>query len=94
MSELKGAQRLGKAATTLGVSKDTIVEFLGKQGIAVNNDPMAKLDERAVDLIVAEFASDAAAKEKTVAAAKTTRESRTTITLQDTKKQKGDTVKE
>jgi translation initiation factor IF-2 len=94
MSELKGAQRLGKAATTLGVSKDTIVEFLGKQGIAVNNDPMAKLDERAVDLIVSEFASDAAAKEKTVAAAKTTRESRATITLQDTKKKKGDTVEE
>jgi translation initiation factor IF-2 len=94
MSELKGATRLGKAATTLGVSKDTIVEFLGKQGIAVANDPMAKLDERAVDLIVSEFASDAAAKEKTVAAAKSTRESRATITLQDSRKKKGDTVEE
>ena len=94
MSELKGAQRLGKAATTLGVSKDTIVEFLVKQGVAVNNDPMAKLDERTVEIIVAEFAGDAAAKEKTVAAAKTTRENRATITLSDTRKKKGDTVEE
>jgi translation initiation factor IF-2 len=94
MSELKGAQRLGKAATTLGVSKDTIVEFLKKQGIAVNNDPMAKLDEGAVDLIVSEFAGDAAAKEKSAAVAKSARESRATITLQDTKKKKGDVVEE
>jgi translation initiation factor IF-2 len=94
MSELKGAQRLGKAATTLGVSKDTIVEFLKKQGIAVNNDPMAKLDEGAVNLIVSEFAGDAAAKEKSAAVAKSARESRATITLQDTKKKKGDVVEE
>jgi len=44
MSENKAPQRLGKAAVSLGVSKDTIVEFLGKKGISVDNNPMAKIE--------------------------------------------------
>lgn len=88
MSETKGPQRLGKAAVTLGVSKDTIVEFLAKKGVPVENNPMAKLEADAYDLLLAEFASDQAAKEKSAATAAKVRESRATITLEDTKKQR------
>jgi translation initiation factor IF-2 len=89
MSEVKGPQRLGKAAVTLGVSKDTIVEFLAKNKITVENNPMAKIEADAYALLLAEFAGDQAAKEKTAATAAKVRESRATITLEDTKKQRG-----
>ena len=89
MSETKGPQRLGKAAVTLGVSKDTIVEFLSKKGISVDNNPMAKIEADAYELLLGEFAGDQAAKEKSAATAAKVRESRATITLEDTKKQKG-----
>jgi translation initiation factor IF-2 len=94
MSETKGPQRLGKAAVTLGVSKDTIVEFLSKKGISIDNNPMAKLEADAYELLLGEFASDQAAKEKSAATAAKVRESRATITLEDTKKQKGSTKEE
>jgi len=86
MSEQKAPQRLGKAAVNLGVSKDTIVEFLVKKGIAMENNPMAKIEADAYDLLVEEFATDQAAKEKAATAAKRERESRATITLEDSKK--------
>jgi translation initiation factor IF-2 len=89
MSEVKGPQRLGKAAVTLGVSKDTIVEFLAKNKISVENNPMAKIEPDAYALLLAEFAGDQAAKEKTAATAAKVRESRATITLEDTKKHRG-----
>ena len=91
MSETKGPQRLGKAALTLGVSKDTIVEFLSKKGVSVDNNPMAKIEADAYELLLGEFAGDQAAKEKSAATAAKVRESRATITLEDTKKQKGST---
>jgi translation initiation factor IF-2 len=94
MSETKGPQRLGKAAVTLGVSKDTIVEFLSKKGISVDNNPMAKIEADAYELLLGEFAGDQAAKEKSAATAAKVRESRATITLEDTKKQKGSTKEE
>jgi translation initiation factor IF-2 len=89
MSEVKGPQRLGKAAVTLGVSKDTIVEFLSKKGVALENNPMAKIEAEAYEMLLGEFASDQAAKEKAAATAAKVRESRSTITLADTKKTKG-----
>jgi len=88
MSEVKGPQRLGKAAVTLGVSKDTIVEFLSKKGVSIENNPMAKIEADAYELLLGEFASDQAAKEKSAATAAKVRESRSTITLEDTKKTK------
>jgi translation initiation factor IF-2 len=88
MSEVKGPQRLGKAAVTLGVSKDTIVEFLSKKGVAIENNPMAKIETEAYELLLGEFAGDQAAKEKSAATAAKVRESRATITLEDTKKTK------
>jgi len=92
MSETKGPQRLGKAAVTLGVSKDTIVEFLSKKGVSIDNNPMAKIEADAYELLLGEFASDQAAKEKSAATAAKVRESRSTITLEDTKKQRGSSI--
>ena len=89
MSEVKGPQRLGKAAVTLGVSKDTIVEFLSKKGVTIENNPMAKIEADAYEMLLGEFAGDQAAKEKSAATAAKVRESRSTITLADTKKTKG-----
>jgi len=86
MAEVKGPQRLGKAAVTLGVSKDTIVDFLSKKGIAIEDNPMAKIEVDAYELLLQEFASDQAAKEKNQATAAKARESRAPITLDDVKK--------
>lgn len=90
MSENKAPSRLGKAAVTLGVSKDTIVEFLGKKGITVENNPMAKIEPDVFELLEVEFSSDQKAKEKTAAQATKIRESRETITIDSTKKKKAD----
>ena len=89
MSENKAPQRLGKAAVSLGVSKDTIVEFLSKKGIAIENNPMAKIEADVFELLEIEFSSDQKAKEKAAQATKT-RESRETITIDSNKKKKSD----
>jgi translation initiation factor IF-2 len=89
MSESKAPQRLGKAAVALGVGKDTIVEFLAKKGIVIENNPMAKLEADVMDILAAEFSTDQKAKEKTAAVAAKTKESRETITIED-KKKRGD----
>jgi translation initiation factor IF-2 len=89
MSENKAPQRLGKAAVSLGVSKDTIVEFLSKKGFAIENNPMAKIEADVFELLEIEFSSDQKAKEKAAQATKT-RESRETITIDSNKKKKSD----
>jgi translation initiation factor IF-2 len=89
MAEVKGPQRLGKAAVALGVSKDTIVEFLTKKGVSVDNNPMAKIEADAYDMLLAEFATDQAAKEKNAATAAKIKESRTAISIEDNKKGRG-----
>lgn len=60
----------------------------------MENNPMAKIEADAYDLLVAEFATDQAAKEKAASAAKKERESRATITLEDSKKSKKDDKEE
>ena len=76
MSESKAPSRLGKAAVALGVSKDTIVEFLSKKGVIVENNPMAKIEADVYEILEVEFSSDQKAKEKTAAQATKIRESR------------------
>ena len=44
--------RLGKAAATLNVSKDTIVDFLKKKGVVVENNPMAKLEPEVYQMLL------------------------------------------
>lgn len=90
MSENKAPSRLGKAAVALGVSKDTIVEFLAKKGVEVENNPMAKIEPDVYELLEVEFSSDQKAKEKTAAQATKIRESRETITIDSSKKKKAD----
>ncbi|MFY7707820.1 MAG: translation initiation factor IF-2 [Flavobacteriales bacterium] len=90
MSESKAPSRLGKAAVALGVSKDTIVEFLSKKGIIVDNNPMAKIEADVYEVLEVEFSSDQKAKEKTAAQATKIRESRETITIDSNKKKKAD----
>ena len=94
MSESKAPSRLGKAAVALGVSKDTIVEFLSKKGIIVDNNPMAKIEADVYEALEVEFSSDQKAKEKTAAQATKIRESRETITIDSNKKKKGDSTDE
>ncbi len=90
MSDNKAPQRLGKAAVSLGVSKDTIVEFLSKKGIIIDNNPMAKIEADVYDILEIEFSGDQKAKEKTAAQATRIRESRETITLDSSKKKRAD----
>jgi translation initiation factor IF-2 len=86
--------RLGKAAATLNVSKDTIVDILKKKGVVVENNPMAKLEPEVYQMLLDEFASDQQAKEKTEAVASKIREARETITLEDKKKGRSGTREE
>lgn len=88
MSETKGPQRLGKAATNLNVSKDTIIEFLKKKGVTVDNNPMAKIEGEVYDMLCAEFSTDQKAKEVVQAAATKLRESRESLSISDNKKRK------
>ncbi len=87
MSETK-ATRLGKAAKELGVSTGTIIEFLKGKKIAIEDNPMAKIEGAEYDSLLAAFAGDKAAAEKSHAVAAIARESRATITLEEAKKTK------
>lgn len=86
MAEKTTSSRLGKAATTLNVSKGTILDFLKSKGIQILDDPMAKIEADVYQLLLDEFSSDLQAKEKTDAVASKIREARETITLEDKKK--------
>ncbi|MBM3447914.1 MAG: translation initiation factor IF-2 [Bacteroidetes bacterium] len=88
MSEIKGPQRLGKAATNLNVSKDTIIEFLKKKGVVIDDNPMAKIEGDVYAILEAEFSGDQKAKEVVQAAASKLRESRESISITDSKKKK------
>jgi translation initiation factor IF-2 len=86
MADKPTSSRLGKAATTLNVSKDTILEFLKGKGIVIDDNPMTKIEGEVYQLLLNEFSSDLEAKEKTEAVASKIREARETITLEDKKK--------
>ncbi|MBO6118029.1 MAG: translation initiation factor IF-2 [Bacteroidales bacterium] len=55
MPEGKKSIRLPKAAKEFNVGIATIVEFLNKKGKKIENNPNAKLDEEAYELLSAEF---------------------------------------
>ncbi len=54
--------RLGKAAQSLNVGKDTILEFLAKKGFKVENNPNAKLTAEQYAMLSKEYASSASEK--------------------------------
>jgi len=64
MTEVSKATRLSKAAREFNVGIHTIVEFLSKNGIEVDEKPTTKLTPEAYELLVAEFQTEKAVKEE------------------------------
>src|SRR5882757_7568740 len=54
--------RLGQASRKLNVGKDHILEFLGKKGFKVENNPNAKLTQEQFAMLSKEYASSASEK--------------------------------
>ena len=63
MAERK-AIRLSKAVKEFNVGKDTIVEFLGKKGHAIDSNPNTKLEPELYDLLLDEYRSDLSVKKE------------------------------
>ena len=64
MSEELKPTRLKKAATELNVGISTIVEFLHKKGIVIEENPNTKITPEIFALLVKEYQSDKAAKDE------------------------------
>ena len=79
--------RLSKAARDLNVGINTIVEFLGDQGIEVEARPTTKLEADVYEILLKEFQSDQAAKAQATSISNRQREMRETITLGDSGKE-------
>ena len=56
--------RLNKAATELNVGISTIVEFLHKKGIVIEENPNTKITPEIFAILVKEYQSDKAAKDE------------------------------
>lgn len=63
MSEVTKTTRLGKAAQEFNVGVPTIVEFLHKKGIKIDNNPNTKLTPEIYTLLVKEYQSEKTVKE-------------------------------
>ena len=63
MSEVSKSTRLGKAAQEFNVGMNTIVEFLHKKGIKIDNNANTKLTPEAYALLVKEYQSEKTVKE-------------------------------
>ena len=58
------SNKISKVAKDLNVGVSTVVEFLQRHDITVDNNPNARIDDRAVDLLMSGFSSDKDAKQK------------------------------
>ena len=56
--------KLSNAATNLNVAQSTIIEFLQKKGITIDNNPNARIEEDAYALLEKEFSDDKEQKAK------------------------------
>ncbi len=65
MTEGTKTRRLSKVAREFNVGLTTIVDFLSKKGITVNNNPNAKIPQEAYELLFQEFQSEKTLKEAT-----------------------------
>lgn len=63
MSEISKSTRLGKAAQEFNVGVPTIVEFLHKKGIKIDNNPNTKLAPEVYALLMKEYQSEKNVKE-------------------------------
>ncbi len=64
MSEELKPTRLNKAAAQFNVGISTIVEFLHKKGIVIEENPNTKITPEAFALLIKEYSSDKAAKDE------------------------------
>lgn len=64
MTEASKATRLSKAAREFNVGIHTIVEYLSKNGIEIEEKPTAKLSPEAYELLLQEFQNEKAVKEE------------------------------
>jgi len=85
MSEAKG-MRLSKVAKELNVGISTIVEFLSKQGHAIDSNPNTKIDETQYSLLLKEFQGEKLFKEKSKTL-KTFSTKRETVTIEEKHKE-------
>ncbi len=56
--------KISKVAKDLNISIDTAIEFLGKKGIEVDNNPNTRIEDDAYNLLVGAFQTDKAQKNK------------------------------
>ncbi|MDE6050694.1 MAG: translation initiation factor IF-2 N-terminal domain-containing protein, partial [Paramuribaculum sp.] len=56
--------KISKAAKDFNVSIQTVVDFLQKKGITIDNNPNSRIDEQAYDLLVKEYQPDRELKNK------------------------------
>ena len=66
MTEGTALKRLSKVAREFNIATTTIVEFLGKKGISVENNPNTKISEDAYLLLTKEFQQEKKLKEATL----------------------------
>lgn len=66
MTEGIGVKRLSKVAREFNIGTHTIVDFLAKKGMPVENNPNAKISDNAYDLLVKEFLQEKKFKEATL----------------------------
>ncbi len=59
-------KRLSKVAKEFNIGTSTIVDFLGKKGISVENNPNTKISENAYELLYKEFQQEKKLKEDTL----------------------------
>ncbi len=65
MTESAKTRRLSKVAREFNIGLTTIVDYLNKKGISVDNNPNAKIPQEAYELLVHEFESEKNLKEAT-----------------------------
>jgi translation initiation factor IF-2 len=64
MAETTNTIRLMKAAREFNIGRNTIVEFLGKEGFTIDNKPDPVLSDAMYNALMNEYAADKAAKKK------------------------------
>ena len=64
MAETTNTIRLMKAAREFNIGRNTIVDFLGKEGFTIDNKPDPVLSDAMYNALMNEYAADKAAKKK------------------------------
>ena len=57
--------KISKVAKDLNVAIPTVIDFLRKKGISIDDNPNARIEDDAYNLLVSEFKTDKDQKNKT-----------------------------